>query len=537
MADSKYAFLKPEQKDATRFTLTHIRCLIKMPAGVGKTLVATSTIDILKQKTEFRKALVIAGPKPLEAYKKKQNLLGLRVCLVTTPDDLHLLSWNHCDIYALSSTLLNEHKRKILPTIAGFDLMVVDELHDYRNYKAKKSSALLEVCREYGVAKRFIGMTATPDYKNVEDRFAAMQYIDPRVWPSYQCFFDHYVIWKPATSRVNTKNFSKSGIKKSGGMIQFKEKLGYKNLDEMDQKMAPYLFESKSTKFTFHFDIQHYTLPPEAGQAYNDLIEGVGLDKVYKVNINFGFTSIWDKRLKTEAYLLPSGEYVSPSELSVGSYVMMEDKKGMIAQKTVSDAIGDYVVRLNAVQQYISQQDIKVQKVTDIILYHRNKGEGTIVYFSYLESLESVRKEVMRTTGVSPVVITGKTSDIGREMKKIKPDSVVLMSRVASQSLDFYIPYLVIYEENVLVPGSMEQLVGRITRANAEYTDVYVTMLVGDGTIEEYFHERLVYFINTITGSTLYNLLPHIEKYKGINFGNRKVSFKKLKELFLWKRL
>jgi len=63
---------------------------------------------------------------------------------------------------------------------------------------------------------------------------------------------------------------------------------------------------------------------------------------------------------------------------------------------------------------------------------------------------------------------------------------------VASQSLDMYIPRLIVAECYSLTPGKIEQLCGRMTRENASYRNVSVHMVLREGaSVEDYFYEKL----------------------------------------------
>jgi hypothetical protein len=118
---------------------------------------------------------------------------------------------------------------------------------------------------------------------------------------------------------------------------------------------------------------------------------------------------------------------------------------------------------------------------------------GALVYFHFLDSVDAAYDRVCREfPGRRVVMLTGKTKRFNMVVSSLGENDIVLMSSVASQSLDMYIPRLIVMENFSLTPGKIEQLCGRMTRENALFREVSVDFILREGeNVESYFYEKL----------------------------------------------
>lgn len=109
---------------------------------------------------------------------------------------------------------------------SGRALLVVDESHKIKNYKAKRTKAITAFGRL--AAYRRI-LTGTPLAKGVEDFYSQFLFLDPMILghKSFFTFRNRYCVM--------------------GGYMA-KQIVNYRNMDELHQRIAPFVFEAKKSK-------------------------------------------------------------------------------------------------------------------------------------------------------------------------------------------------------------------------------------------------------------------------------------------------
>jgi hypothetical protein len=149
-----------------------------------------------------------------------------------------------------------------------------------------------------------------------------------------------------------------------------------------------------------------------------------------------------------------------------------------------------YSVRAVRAQQCNSRAEERLALLVSLI---RSRDMGALIYFNFLDSVEvAYQRLCVEFPGRRVVKLTGVTKNFGVVVGSLGPQDLVLMSSVASQSIDMYIPRLIIAECFALVPGKFLQLLGRTTRENATFREVFVDFILRDGeSVDAYFYEKL----------------------------------------------
>lgn len=169
------------QKFATNYIEEHPISALLIDMGLGKTVITlTALLDLLFDSFLIHKVLVIAP---------------LRVGLISWPDELK--KWEHLHFLKSSVVIGTEMERlRALKADADiyiinrenlewlvyksghafdFDTVVIDELSSFKNGKAKRHKALMQV-RPY--VKRIIGLTGTPAGNGLMDLWAEFKVLD-----------------------------------------------------------------------------------------------------------------------------------------------------------------------------------------------------------------------------------------------------------------------------------------------------------------------------------------------------------------------
>ena len=176
---------QPHQVDTIKFILKHEDSAAFLPCGMGKTAITLSVFKMLKNRKMINSMLVVAPVRPAK---------------VTWPDEIK--KWDHTkdfsyvvlsdipvanradalkkpyDIYLINRELIpwlrdTIAKEKICP----FDMIVIDELSSFKNYKGTRTKAMMQI-RCLPTIRRVVGLTGTPTPNGLMDLFSQMKIID-----------------------------------------------------------------------------------------------------------------------------------------------------------------------------------------------------------------------------------------------------------------------------------------------------------------------------------------------------------------------
>jgi superfamily II DNA or RNA helicase len=535
--------LTGDQVDGINFLYVRKDSGLVMSPGMGKTLIIAVLAKVLLNGEKLKKVIVFTHAKGVKSYKKAP--VDLKIFYLTKVEHIDRLGseLEMVDMVVVSTSILTKIQTKLLPFIRQFDMMVVDEIHKYKNFKTAKVAMSLKQVRSK-LRGRFYGITATPFYNKLEDVFWVMTLIDDSVFTSYDRFWDDYIEWKPKMIWCKKRIYTAQGVRYIREQRQIRDITGYKNLDLFMDKLNSHLFIRFQSQFEYNFKTVKYSVVDR--DAYIDKVEGKGLDKIYSVSLvnNATGKTISLKRSRLES--LPSVDgsgLISMDMLHKGSVVKYDRRICRVSSIEENTSAADFVRRLVPLQLHLSKTNEKYNRLLDII----PREKGCIIYCNYRSDGEDKKGGTVfwlerRLAKDFPdrrvVVLTGGDTKIESKIDMLGKTDLVLMTRVASESLDFYYDTMIMYEM-LTNPGSFIQLIGRATRMNADYTKVNVSMLIGEGTIEQYFYERLVYLLS----SSMYTGLKEAVKS---SFDERELEFisrvndsplGRLKELLLWKRV
>lgn len=168
----------------------HDNCLINLPCGVGKTLIAIEAGRALMKHSQAHRNLVIVWPKvtteqwrrairrqdpdaQIEVWSNKTRYTDL---------DLDNPIWViiNCDYLAKVESVLSNYK---------WATIICDEVHKFKNKDTQRTLALKKI-----EAYRKIGMSATLIEKSAADLWAPLNWIRPKQYTSYWRFFNKYVL-------------------------------------------------------------------------------------------------------------------------------------------------------------------------------------------------------------------------------------------------------------------------------------------------------------------------------------------------------
>lgn len=373
------------------------------------------------------------------------------------------------------------------------DTVYIDEVHDYRNAESEAYLALSALLSAYRGRRQ--GLTATPIYAELENVYAIYSLVVPSLFPSYNHFSNAYLIRTP--KEVWTSRYVKTphGTKK----IPFQQVTypitGVKNQDHLKQVIDPYLYLDVETGFTTNLVPVEYALEGFDIDHYSEAARGVGLGELWRVKyLVAGDSQPKQVLLRDKETLWVARSYQDsfaetlPCNLTLKSILRLpQGLYGEIVGVDRKITKADLTQRMVPMMKALSASESKLSKLKEVIGQY--PGQGMLIFCSYKESLVVVR-DALVSWGLNVVSITGGEGNMKKKLASITKSTYTVITPVAIQSLDFYLQHLVIYEP-VTLPGPLVQLMGRITRENADFREVWVHIPFFRRGVDFYFLLRL----------------------------------------------
>lgn len=171
------------QEFCVEFLLDHPEALLILEMGLGKTVIALTAIEILiYRRYMVAKCLVVSPLRVTKVWCDEaavwSHTQNLRLSRITgTARERKAALQKRADIYVINREnlvwLVEFFENNGLEW--SFDMVVLDELSSFKNFKSKRFKALKRV-RPY--VKRMIGLTGTPTPQGLEDLFAEVGIVD-----------------------------------------------------------------------------------------------------------------------------------------------------------------------------------------------------------------------------------------------------------------------------------------------------------------------------------------------------------------------
>ena len=507
MVPAKIEKFNPLQTAFIKYGVTKKSILLQASPGSGKSL-SVYGLWLFMQQRYGGKLLVVTSRKSADAFKKA-NVKNLLLLTLFTQQDLAVLYSGYdfpADIYILSNTLLTTvinsgtdmQKRAFTELLRKVSVLCIDEVHDYRTYNSARSKALKKVTDYFHKLiqrnpsnHKLVGITATPVFKNVENLHPIFNLmVSPNPLGTWRHFVDRYCEVEQFSTYGNRRVYSGKGSHSYKDTTSFERITGYKNLQHLHSVVDPYIFMWSDTDFKFKFGLHYYSLTPDESYEYQNNIRGLGLDKTYAIDLEVNGERRWAYRNSTDTFFLPNKAEIQTRDLKIGFQLSYDGVPAKVMGMYEKKVDAGYATRAVKAQQCNSKAQGKLKLIADLI---RQEDTGALVYFNFLDSVDITHKYLMQEFPQRRIVcLTGGTQRFNTVVASLDANSIVLMSSVASQSIDLYIKRLIVAENFGLTPGKIEQLVGRMTRENASYRDVSVDFVLREGrNLEAYFYEKL----------------------------------------------
>lgn len=200
--------LDPHQVEGSAFLAEAGRAYLGDPPGVGKTPQAVEAIRHLRPTT----TLIIAPGVAWATWKRNLNdWLGISPLFF--PEDIGPFKGKRVNpnkrtrLEAGDVVITNlQQLHKIKRWVKSWELIIIDEAHEFRNRKAIRFKDDLKKIKSL----YFFALSGSPQVNELGDMWPLLNYIDPMKWSSYwqfvmrHCFVEEEIIGKLSTGQLRT---------------------------------------------------------------------------------------------------------------------------------------------------------------------------------------------------------------------------------------------------------------------------------------------------------------------------------------------
>lgn len=458
-------------------------CLVILPTGLGKTLIALMlTIDRLK-KFPTEKVLILAPTKPLaeqhiNSFKKNLPELFADMQLFTgsVKAEQRKKIWKTADIIFSTPQCIANDIRKKLYTLENVCLLVEDEAHrcirnyDY-NYVAQKY-------KQQAQNQRIIGLTASPgsDISKIKDicRNLSIEEVELRERES-----------EDVKEYLQELTFEKIKINFPPEFEELKQVL-LKLLEEYieDLKRKNVLFVPPTKINLINLQKQISSTISRGNQSYSYLLAASSCAQALKIQHAL-------ELLETQTI-----EGLNKYMKGLLEQAAKKQSKGVI--KLVSRPEFNFVY--SSTQEFLAKEKEhpKVQELIELILKEKEKNKKLkiIVFSQFRDTATTIAKKINKIPDMSAIVFVGQAKKNGTglsqiEQKKIIEDfsqgktNVLCATSIAEEGLDIPEVNAVIFYESVPSAIRMIQRAGRTARLKPGKLIMLITKKTRD---ESFYH-------------------------------------------------
>lgn len=427
------------------------RCLIADSVGSGKTAQIAGLVAILKETGEIEESgRVVIVPRPAALYQWHTELTRLipfvNVAMVDGakhPKAKRIERYSEpWDVLLLGPQILH-NDYELLVSHFDFSLLVTDDVDALRNRDTKTSVTLKKFGRN---CSRMVVVTGTPLQKRIQEMHSILDPIGGlEIFGSERSFVNRYTRQRPV------QIYARGGRK-----VTKMETVGYKNVGEFVEKMAPLVLRRTAS------DIEDVNLPiiMPPNNIYLDLYPA---QRAKYEELQAGVLAIMKQTGTTITHIQASTSVHSAAMICGGLSVLGEP-----------DGPGTSV-KLDWVEQQLTDGDLSEEKV--------------VVFVRYLRGMRSLAARLERA-GIGHVTISGDDADKAARARATErfwsDDScrVLIGTSAIEQSLNFQCARHLVNIDMIPNPARMEQLVGRIRRDGSAFPHVYVHNLLTVDTHE-----------------------------------------------------
>lgn len=438
------------------------RALLADTMGSGKTTSAGGLLAMLLQTGELGqgrenvgRAIVVPRAPALHQWyaELKRMIPSLNIVIASsagTPQKRLQLYTEPWDVLLIGPEML----RKDMEALQKFKLSLVltDDIDQLRNPDTQTSYTLDRMGR---MADRYVIMTGTPLQKRLPELHAILDGIggaEPDALGPLDSFYKRHVRYATVIS-----------YDKHGQEQENKQVVGYRNLDSVKRKIAPFVLRRTAA------DLTDVTLP-------TIITDDVMLDLYPKQRAKY-------------------------TELRQGVLRILKEEGTVVKHTTALSKI-HYGAAICAGLAALGEEDsnrssVKLDWVIDKVTDGGDLGDEKVVIFANLKNSVKALQNRLEATNTGFTTVWGedpnpKNRAAAQEKFWSDPNCRILIgTRAIEQSLNLQVSRHLINIDMIMNPARMEQLAGRIRRDGSAYQHVFVHNLLTVNTQEERYLPHL----------------------------------------------
>ncbi|MBF0104183.1 MAG: DEAD/DEAH box helicase [Deltaproteobacteria bacterium] len=418
--------LLPYQMDGIGFAVGAGRSVLADDMGLGKTIQGIGVAELLAKQTGISKALVVCPTSLKFQWREEINRFSDRsVQTILGSKKERGGQYNNGCFFTVCN--YEQVLRDIIEIESvAWDLIILDEGQRIKNWEAKTSQTIKSLRSKYALV-----LTGTPLENRLEELYSVVEFIsEHQLGPAFR-FYNRYKV-------VDEKG----------------KPLGYKNLDEIREKLKPVLL--RRTRKSVMED-----LPPRTTQIVRitPTDEQLGLDKEYKKIIS----RIINKPYISEMDLLRLQKYLLMCRMSADSTFLV-----------------------NKVAPGYSSKLVELEELLKTLL---SEEDRKIVLFSEWTTMLDLIEPLIKQTGAEFVRLDGsvpqkKRQGLVKQFQNNPGCKVFITTNAGSTGLNLQAANTVINVDLPWNPAVLEQRISRAHRMGQKRA-IQVYLLVTVDTIEE----------------------------------------------------
>lgn len=478
--------LYPYQDQAVNRMVMNMKMLVSADLGTGKTVMSEAAVERLMEYGDITEpglvvclsSLKFQWEKSIHKFTDSKALVidGTRPQRIKQYAEMKNWKKSGYDYVIMSYETLVLDYKFVAELPRGF--MILDEATAIKSFRAKRTKAVKRLTKNCSVV---FALTGTPmDNGRCEELFSIMQAVDPKVLGRFDDFDKHYIY--------------RNGF----GWID-----GYKNLDELHDRMKPNMVRLRQTDEevapfmpdTLYRDPIMVRMDRANARVYrkisadilDDLSEAQGLfgsnfslERHYGVGADRGgpademrgkiaskITAL--RMLCDHPHLLEHSAYLYGSSKGEGSAYIAELKAdGYLDALTKAP-------KINALKRYVEE------------FLDADPDNKVVIFSVFVPTLDIIRDELIK---YRPEVYSGRMNARQKEEAKETFQSdphcrVLVSSDAGGYGVDLPEANLLINYDMPWASGTQRQRNGRIQRASSEWETVMIQNIIVEGSIEE----------------------------------------------------
>lgn len=440
--------LYPFQTETIEKTIDFLKngggCYVANEQGLGKsvtTLVTAETIGLSPILIVCPAVMRLTWEQEIYSWCRFSSTSAPKVAVIESEDDISLLEGASYVIISYALLIKPALLREL--SHIEFELIVLDEAQNIKNYKSKRTAAAKALC---SIIPYKILLSGTPFSTNVIDGYVPFSILAPEDFPSYIEFGNRYS--ECIIKKIPKWTYNAERRQRMRTMLEVREYYGIKNAEELREKIRSKFYIRYKKEEVLH------QLPPK----------------------------IFQKIILPESYSL---------RVQAREYQQLLAERALLWESVNND-------KPIVVPPYMAQHR-KLQglnKTPAVVEFARDKledGIPIVLFAHHKEVIERIKGEL---SVFSPVVITGDTSNADRQkainaFQEGETNLFIGNLIAAGTGITLHRSSTVILGELDFVPSTIAQAIDRVDRIGQK-NQVIVYYFVVANSLDEQLESLII---------------------------------------------